>query len=36
MSKIFIIFLNGGIIPSRVCKRANRNETKIQSRSNVE
>ena len=36
MSKIFIIFLNGEIIPARVCKRANRNETKIQSRSVVE
>ena len=36
MLKIFTIFLNGGIIPARVCKRANRNETKIQIRSVVE
>ena len=27
---------NGGIIPARVCKRATRNESKIQSRSVVE
>ena len=36
MSKIFIIFLNGGIIPARVCKRASRNETKIKIRSVME